>query len=381
MAAHNLRSRQVSDSQVPDLPNSSSNSTLPQRTLEERLAAAEAENRRLHREQRLRQLERENEEMRNPDPHTPQASSYSPAPSERIREIEEDIVELPTSKEMRPEKMSPTYKGVSSGEHTRWFREVDVRINLSPSYFRTDKSMILYCMQSLEGDAATQWHSVFQQDKSLTGVTFAYFRNFLLDLVADPLNRRLLAYERLDEARQKPDQKVTLFKSYLEELESHVEPVPEEHRANSFLAKLRPDLKALVIGTGRVPKTREEILALAILQEGNLERSKGGKSSSLGRSPDDRVSKSGSSGNKSQSSRHQRKIENRRQQQQPSKQSSEANPDHKNDTCYHCGKKGHRKPECPHKDDPNWVVPVNAVTAKKAKLRLRPQSRSKKNGN
>ena len=122
-------------------------------------------------------------------------------------------------------------------------------------------------MQSLGGDAATQWRQEFKKEKVDT-YTFDYFKTFLLNLVADPENRRLLAHERFNSARQAKDQKVSVFKAYLEELESHLEPMPEQFRASIFLTKIRPELKDKILGTGRVPSTREEILALAIMQTG-----------------------------------------------------------------------------------------------------------------
>ena len=59
--------------------------------------------------------------------------------------------------------------------------------------------------------------------------------------------------------------KVSAFKAYLEELEGHLPPFSEEHRANFFLAKLMPKLKNKILSTSNVPKLREEILAIAIM--------------------------------------------------------------------------------------------------------------------
>ena len=59
--------------------------------------------------------------------------------------------------------------------------------------------------------------------------------------------------------------KVSAFKAYLEELEAHLPPFAEEYRANFFLAKLRSELKNRILGTGNMPKLREEILAMAIM--------------------------------------------------------------------------------------------------------------------
>ena len=105
-----------------------------------------------------------------------------------------------------------------------------------------------------------------------TNILLSTSLSFFWIWVADPTNRRLLAYERLNSAKQQQGQKVSVFKAYLEELESHVTPLSEEFRVNSFLTKLRPELKSKILSTGSVPTTRDSLLALAIMQEKNLER-------------------------------------------------------------------------------------------------------------
>ena len=170
---------------------------------------------------------------------------------------------LPTPKTIRPEKMRPYY-GTSEGEHIRWFADAEIKFLLSHEYFTTDRNKILYCVQSLEGDAGVQWRSRFRPEE-VDNYTFEYFKTFLLDLVADPMNRRLLAHERWNSAKQGKEQKVSVFKAHLEELETHLEPLPEVFRASIFLSKLRPDIKDKILSTSNVPSTREDILALAIM--------------------------------------------------------------------------------------------------------------------
>ena len=50
------------------------------------------------------------------------------------------------------------------------------------------------------------------------------------------MNRRLLAYKRWNSAKQGKEQKVSIFKAHLEELETHLEPLPQVFRA-SMLSK------------------------------------------------------------------------------------------------------------------------------------------------
>ena len=85
-------------------------------------------------------------------------------------------------------------------------------------------------------------------------VTFTFLEKFLLDLVANPINCRLVAYKHWEAAKQRPDQKVLVFKAYLEELEAHLPPLDEDVRINFFLAKLKPELKEKILATGNIPK-------------------------------------------------------------------------------------------------------------------------------
>ena len=68
------------------------------------------------------------------------------------------------------------------------------------------------------------------------------------------MNRRLAAYEKWVEAKQLKDQKVSVFKAYLEDLEAHIPPFSKEQRGNLFLAKLKPELKNKILSTNNMPK-------------------------------------------------------------------------------------------------------------------------------
>ena len=119
-------------------------------------------------------------------------------------------------------------------------------------------------MQYLDDNPSTQWLGYFNA-YDWESLTFLEFKQFLLNLVADPANRRLFAYKRWEEARQRPDQKVAIFKAYLEELEGHLPEFPKEHQTNFLFIKLKPELKNKLLGMGKLPKLKEELLAVAII--------------------------------------------------------------------------------------------------------------------
>ena len=343
----------------------SSDSTLSSPALQQRIAQLEAENQRLLEEKRVRELEARNAELRlgaEADAEDSGRLSDSGAPSVLL-----------AAKTIRPEKMR-LYHGNSEGEHIRWFADAEIKFLLSPEYFTTDRAKILYCMQSLEGDAATQWRQHFRKEK-VDDYSFNDFSRFLLDLVADPVNRRLLAYERLNSAKQQQGQKVSVFKAYLEELESHVAPLSEEFRVNSLLTKLRPELKSKILSTGSVPTTREGLLALAIMQEKNLERYPStSRSSGKGKPLEERVSGAPTESAGGEPAGRQRGGKKRRNSK--SHPEPKADPEHRDGNCYHCGKTGHWKPECPHKDDPSFT-PVNSVQSKNDSTPPPPSKRGK----
>ncbi len=66
------------------------------------------------------------------------------------------IVLVVKAKTLKPDKMKP-YKRLSESEHMRWFREIDVKMMISPEYFTTPTAKILYCMNSLKGELLINW--------------------------------------------------------------------------------------------------------------------------------------------------------------------------------------------------------------------------------
>lgn len=372
-SSRNLRSRESANptSEQPrsnSVSNDDSNTVRPQ-SLEEQIAEEEARHHRLEQEAKLRRLRELNNDLAaaqdEPRARTP-VSDYAPPSAPLV------------AKTLKPDKMR-AYKGLSEGEHISWFREVETKIRLGPEYFVTESQKILYCMQSLEGDAAAQWWP-FQKDLDLEDYGFSSFKRFLLDLVNDPINRRLLSYEKINEAAQRPHQKISVFKAYLEELESHIAPASEEQRANTFLTKMQPNLKNQILATGNVPRTREEIFALALRLERTLEqtssRTSGTKSAQKGKPLEDRVATPHSRAEGAKSSGGKRPQGGKRKSS-PTKAQEQTNKARAEGACFTCGSKDHWKNECPKKDNPNFTS-VGSTSTKNDKAPQSPQKRSKK---
>ena len=108
-------------------------------------------------------------------------------------------------------------------------------------------------MLAVKGDPADQWYTHINK-YGLAIQIFESFKTFLLNIISDPANRRLLAYKRWEQSRQRADQKVIVFKAYLKELESYLSLFSEEYKANIFLIKLKDNLKNKILSTGNVSK-------------------------------------------------------------------------------------------------------------------------------
>ncbi len=88
------------------------------------------------------------------------------------------------------------YKNLSVNKHIIWFRKIDINMMRFLTYFITNKNKILYCMLFLKNDVATQWYLRTNNNAKLKSEIFEEFRKFLLNLIVNLANRRLLVYEK-----------------------------------------------------------------------------------------------------------------------------------------------------------------------------------------
>ena len=124
-------------------------SPIPDDQLQQLIADAKAENRRLQMAHELAELQAKNTALRNSNSPTtvvgPTSLWGGLLPAAEV---------IPKVKTLRPEKIR-LYKGLSEGEHLRWFRDVDIKFLVSPEYFTTDQAKIGFCMTSLKDDPNT----------------------------------------------------------------------------------------------------------------------------------------------------------------------------------------------------------------------------------
>jgi two-component sensor histidine kinase len=99
-------------------------------------------------------------------------------------------------------------------------------------------------MQYLEGDPKELWYAHFERsfEACERTPTWEYYKQYLLDLLADPVNRSLEAATAHSQALQRKDQTVRSFATYLEVLEDQLTPYTEVQRVQHLFTKLRPEL-------------------------------------------------------------------------------------------------------------------------------------------
>ena len=143
-------------------------------------------------------------------------------------------------------------------------------------YFIINKVKILYCMQFLKDDLIIQWfiHTFDDETMTIDQVIYLKSKQFLLNLVVDSINRWLIVYEKFNAIYQKIDQKVNVFKIYLEKMKRELSYFDEYHKIMLFLIKLTSVLKNKFLIIKDVSNIKETILFKIIMQEITLSRTR-----------------------------------------------------------------------------------------------------------
>ena len=131
-------------------------------------------------------------------------------------------------------------------------------------------------MQFLKSDSTIQWfiHTFDDETITIDRVIYLKFEQFLLNLITDSINRRLIIYKKFDATHQKTDQKVSVFKIYLKEIKKKLPFFDEYHKVMLFLTKLTPILKNKFLIMRDVPNIRKIILFKIIMQKITLNRTR-----------------------------------------------------------------------------------------------------------
>jgi len=201
---------------------------------------------------------------------------------------------------------------------------------------------------SLEGIPKDNYFRRLEESTDETEVfSWTFFRDFLRDLVADPINREMDVQQKFTDAKQGDRQSVREFDTYLAALESQMEPFTETQKRDNFLTRIRPEIKRTIKDNPSVPETRSDLVALAHRLEANRKKDIGGR--------EDRDNRSSESHKRARRASPERTSERQR-----------GDDYKKNITCHNCDKKGHYASECKFKrrEISANKVPINNIQGK-----------------
>ena len=282
------------------------------------------------------------------------------------------------------------YKSQSENEHQRWFRDIKIKMMNVSKYFIIDKVKILWCMQFLKDDLITQWFTHTFDGETITAdqVIYLKFKQFLLNLIIDSINRRLIVYEKFDATHQKIDQKISVFKIYLKEIKKELSFFDEYHKAMLFLVKLIPVLKNKLLIMRNVSNIRKIILFKVIMQKIILNRTREDDGNHNFQQKDNKSFEHQFNRNQqSDKSRHfnnsekNNKSENYFEAQTQNKRTHAKMKNKKNNRCFECHKSDHFHRNCFERN--KWsktiIIKVAVIDAKKDDASSAFRKRSQKN--
>lgn len=217
-----------------------------QRRLADELAAAEA---------RVRQLEDLEETGSNtPTSERPAVVHTASLPFRRA----------PKTREL------PTYKGRNIKEAQDFFYQAELKWREDNDItWRDDAAKVTHCVSCFEGIARDIWKRK-ERRAGVNNTTWEEFVEFMKDAISDPENRNLDALTKHDEARQRENQSVQSFVSYLDSLEDELGIDDERQRRNNIFAKIRPEIRQEISLRGDVPTDREKLIAQAVRIENHF---------------------------------------------------------------------------------------------------------------
>ena len=168
----------------------------------------------------------------------------------------------------------PEYWGKNQRQFHAFTRACEITFRVRPSQYETDASKILLAMQQLRGEPASAW----QREEKIRGedtTSWQEFKQFLHDLLLDPVNRSIIIAQAYDRAHQERNQSVQAFVAYLDELEADLPDIGEEARRLNLLVKLRPELHRAITNYQDVPESRAAVITLAMRLEENQRQARG----------------------------------------------------------------------------------------------------------
>ena len=155
------------------------------------------------------------------------------------------------------------YSGLNYAQYQTFVRECEHVFRTRPTTYRKEVDKVLYGIGALEGTPSTTWYR-YEEKFGWLDMGWDAFKTFLLDDLFPPEIRLRDVHKKYREAKQRPGQTVHALIRYLEELEAQMVPITGDHQMSTILGALHPWIKTQVSSRLESPKTKNELIQLAL---------------------------------------------------------------------------------------------------------------------
>lgn len=240
------------------------------------------------------------------------------------------------------------YSGLNYGQYQSFIRACEHVFRTRPVTYRKNVDKVLYGTGALEGNPSTTGYR-HEEKFGRLDMTWDTFKTFLLDDLFPPEIRLHDVHKKYREAKQQSGQNVHGLIRYLEELEAQMVPVTEDHQMSTILGALHPWIESQVSSRLESPKTKSELVQLALKIESTMSFRLPGARSLAARG---KQSHSRDVGEMNRGSRLGKRGRNEVDGPESPvvKKEARAERDFSKIKCYNCGEMGHISAQCeqPH---------------------------------
>ena len=196
------------------------------------------------------------------------SSSARPTPHAREEEEDESGPQGKRRKTDDPIHLQepPKYRARTFREYTSFVRACEQHFEAYPQKYRTARAKRFILKVWTEGDAQEAVYRRFDKP-DVESLDWPELKQFLQSLLAPDQERTEEASAAYHGAKQRRDQTVAAFVTYVEGLEKRLHPVSEENRVAHLIQALRQDVKTEVLSRNEKLTTRNNLIEAAMRAE------------------------------------------------------------------------------------------------------------------
>jgi hypothetical protein len=158
------------------------------------------------------------------------------------------------------------YRARNFKEYLNFIRACEQHFEAYPQQYRGDRDRQLFVKVWSEGETEDAIYRRLQRDDA-AALNWPGLKRFLQDLLALDYERSQGAASAYHGAKQRRDQSVSSFTTYLDGLEVRLPPVPEAHRVAHLMQTRRPEIQTEIISRSDQPTTRATLIEAAVRTE------------------------------------------------------------------------------------------------------------------